>query len=97
MANKLFMDRQIAFPSSEVCSVIQERTESEATSRGISNEVSERADELPFTILAETVKCFEKFDVTGRSLIIKFNSPGKNQDPYIYIYIWMLCKVWMFL
>jgi hypothetical protein len=85
MADNMFMNREIAFDSCEVPSVMEEQTELEAISRGINNEASERADELPFTILDETVKRFEKFDATGRSLIIKFNSPGKNQDPYMYL------------
>jgi hypothetical protein len=79
------MDRQIASTSSEVTSVIEKRTGLEAISRGISNEVCEIAEELPFSILVDTEKCFEKFNATGRRLIIKFKCPGKNQDPYTYL------------
>ena len=39
MADKLLMDRQIASTSSEVTSVMEERTGLEAISRDISNEV----------------------------------------------------------
>ena len=32
----------------------------------------------------ETSKSFPKFNATGRSLLIKFNSPGEEQDPTTY-------------
>jgi hypothetical protein len=43
------------------------------------------ADELPFMILDETTKSFPKFNATGRSLLIKFNSRGEEQEPTSYL------------
>jgi len=42
---------------------------------------SETTQQLPFKILDETSKSFPKFNITGRSLLIKFRSPGKEQEP----------------
>ena len=36
-------------------------------------------------ILDETFKSFPKFNTTGRSLLIKFNSLGEEQDPTTYL------------
>ena len=41
--------------------------------------------QLPFMILDETAKLFPKFNVGRRSLLIKFNSPGEEEDPTTYI------------
>ena len=85
MAKKLFLNRQKAFPSSEVPSVREEQTELEARSPDRSSTEVETVDELPFTVLDETVKSLEKFNATGRSLLIKFNSPGEHQNPNEYL------------
>ena len=36
-------------------------------------------------ILDETSKPFPKFNTTGRSLLIKFRSPGEEQEPTAYL------------
>ena len=41
--------------------------------------------QLPFKILDETSKSFPKFKATGRSILIKFNSPGEEQEPITYL------------
>jgi hypothetical protein len=46
---------------------------------------SETNNELPFRILDETSKDFPKFNTTGRSLLIKFNSPNEEQEPMSYL------------
>jgi len=46
---------------------------------------SPRAEHIPFKILDETSKSFRKFNATGRSLLIKFSSPGKDQDRTTYL------------
>jgi hypothetical protein len=43
--------------------------------------VFDTTGQLPFKILDETSKPFPKFKETGRSMLIKFNSPGEEQDP----------------
>ena len=40
--------------------------------------------QLPFRILDETSKSFPKFNATGRSLLIKFKSPGEEQEQVAY-------------
>jgi hypothetical protein len=35
--------------------------------------------------LDETSKSFTKFNATGRSLLMKFNTPGEEQDPTTYL------------
>jgi hypothetical protein len=77
MAKKMFMNRQRAFPTSEVPSLTEGRTEPEASSPDINNPALETAVELPFEILDETSKSYPKFNSTGRSLLIKFN-PQEN-------------------
>jgi hypothetical protein len=36
-------------------------------------------------ILDQTTKYFPKFHATGRSFLIKFNSPGEEQEPTSYL------------
>jgi hypothetical protein len=47
--------------------------------------VSETTNQLPFKILDETSKTFPKCNVTGHSLLIKFNNPGDKQEPTTYL------------
>jgi len=47
--------------------------------------VSETAEQLPFKILDEPSKSFQKFNATRRSLLIKFNSPSEERDPTTYL------------
>jgi hypothetical protein len=46
---------------------------------------SELAGELPIQILDEVSKSFTKFNATGWSLLIRFNSPTEQQDPTVYL------------
>ena len=44
----------------------------------------ETSQQLPFIILDGTSKTFPKFNTTGRSLLIKFKSPGEEQEPTVF-------------
>jgi hypothetical protein len=41
--------------------------------------------QLPFRNLDEKSNSFSKFNVTGHSLLIKLNCPGKEQEPTAYL------------
>jgi hypothetical protein len=41
--------------------------------------------QLPFTILEVISKSFSKFNSTGRSVLIKFHTPGEEQEPLSYL------------
>jgi len=43
------------------------------------------SEQLPFIIMDETSKSFPKFNATGRSQLIKFNSPVEEQNPGTYL------------
>jgi hypothetical protein len=47
--------------------------------------VTETVVQLPFAILDETSKSYPKFNATGRSMLIKFNSPGEEHEPTAYL------------
>jgi hypothetical protein len=85
MAKKMFLTRQRAIPTTEIPPVSAGRTEVEAGPSDGSTPTSRIADELPFMILDETTKSFPKFNVTGRRSLIKFNSPGEEQEPNSYL------------
>ena len=78
MAKKVFLNRERAIPTTEVPSVSREEIAS--TSRN--NPVTEQ---LPFLILDETSKSFENFNATGNSFLIKFRTPGEQQNPTTYL------------
>ena len=82
MAKKMILNRARAIPTTETPSVSREEIVP-STSRNIS--ASETTEQLPFRILDETFKSFPKFNTTGRSLLIKFNSMSEEQDPTIYL------------
>ena len=80
----MFLNRESVIPSAQVPSVRREEPDTEIASSPIWNSsVSEK--QLPFMILDETSEPFPKFKATGRSLLIKFNSPGKEQEPTAYL------------
>jgi len=84
MAKKMFLNRERIISSAQVSSVRREEPDTEIASSSIwNNPVSEK--QLPFKILDETSKSFPKFNATGRSLFIKFNSPGEEQEPTAYL------------
>jgi hypothetical protein len=64
---------------------MEEQTEPETVLPDRTSPKHEISDELPFQILDETSKSFPKFNTTGRSLLIKFNSPSEEQDPTTYL------------
>jgi hypothetical protein len=79
MAKKLILNRLRAMEAAlhRVDNVVP-------SSSGIRAE-SETNNELPFRILDETTKGFPKFNTNGRSLLIKFNNPGEEQQPMTYL------------
>jgi len=84
MAKKMFLNRERVIPSAQVPSVRREEPDTEIASSSIwKSPVSEK--HLPFKILDETSKSFPKFNATGRSLLIKFNSLGEEQEPTAYL------------
>ena len=78
----MIQNRTRAIPTTEAPSVSREEI---APSSSRTTLVSETTEQLPFTILDETLKSFPKFHTTGRSLLIKFNSPREEQDPTTYV------------
>jgi len=78
MAKKVFLSSERAIPSPQIHSVSRE----EIASTSKNNSLSEQ---LPFMILDETSKSFPKFNATGRSLLIMFNSPAEEQNPVTYL------------
>ena len=47
--------------------------------------VSETTEQLPVMILDETSKSFPIFNTKGRSFLIKFKTPCKEEEPTLYI------------
>jgi len=82
MAKKMILNRARAIPTTEA-PFVSRKDMAPSTSRNI--HPSETAKQLPFRILNETFKSFPKFNTTGRSLLIKFNSLGEEQDPTTYL------------
>ena len=78
MVKLLFLIRERAIPNAGVTSV--SRAEIASTSRN--NPLSEQ---LPFLILDETSKMFSNFNATGRSLLMKFSTPGEEENPTAYL------------
>jgi len=79
MAKKIILNWARAIPT----------TETPPVSRGeiapSSSRNTSASEKLRFKILDETCKYFPKFNATGRSLLIKFNSLGEEQDPATYL------------
>ena len=44
------------------------------------------SEQLHFLILEETSKSFPKVNATRRSLLIKFRTPGEEQNPTTYLW-----------
>ena len=81
----MFLNRQKAIPITQVPTVSRNRTQPaiESSSRNILG--SGTSVQLPFRSLDVTSTSFPKFNATGRSLLIKFNSPVEEQEPTAYI------------
>jgi hypothetical protein len=82
MAKKMILNRARAIPTTETPSVSREDI---APSYSKTIPASETTEQLPFKILDETFKTFPKFNTSGRSLFIKFNFRGEEQDPATYL------------
>jgi len=78
MANKVFLSRERAIPSAQTPSVSREEIDSTCRNNPLS-------EQLSFMILDETSKSFPKFNATGRSLLIKFNSSVEEENPGSYL------------
>jgi len=78
MAKKVFLIRERALPTAQTTS--KSRAEIASTIRN-----KQLSEQLPFMILDETSKSFPKCNATGRSLLIKFNSPVEEQNPGTYL------------
>ena len=79
MAKKIIPNRARTIPTTESSAVSMEEI-APSSSRNI-----HASEQLPFKIMDETCKSFAKFNATGRSLLIKFNSLGEEQDPATYL------------
>ena len=84
MAKRMFLNRERVIPSAQVPFVKREEPDTEMASSSVRNSpVFEK--QLLFKILDETSKSFPKCNATGRSLLIKLNSPGEVQVPTAYL------------
>jgi len=82
ITKKIILNRTRTIPTAKAPSVSREEI---APSSSRSSLISETNEQLPFKILDKTSKSFRKFNATGPSLLIKFNTPGKEQDPTAYL------------
>ena len=81
----MFLNRDKAAPTAEAPSVSREETVFEVASSSRNILGSEKIQQLPLMILDETSNPFLKFNTTGRSLLIKFRSPGTEQETSTYL------------
>jgi len=80
----MLLNRKRSIPSAQVPFVWREESDMEIVTSSVRNRpVSEK--QLPFKILDMTSKSFPKLQATGRSLLIKFNSLGEEQEPTLYL------------
>ena len=85
MAQKIFLNRQKANPTTQVPTISRKHTDPAIASSSKNILGSGTSVQLPFRILDETTKSFPKFNETGRSLLIKFDYPGEEQEPTAYL------------
>jgi hypothetical protein len=78
MAKKMILNKARTIPNS----LNRDKNVAPLSSR--TSLASETTKQLPFKILDETSKSFPKFNATGRSFLIYFNTPGEEQDPTTY-------------
>ena len=84
MTKNMFFNRERVIPNAHFPSVMREESNTEIASSFVwNNQVAEK--HLPIKILGENSKSFPKCKATGRNLLIKFNSPGEEQEPTAYI------------
>jgi hypothetical protein len=79
MAKKLILNRSRAMEAA------LHRADNVVPSSSGTRAESETNIELQYRILDETSKNFPTFNTTGRSLLIKFNSPSEEQEPITYL------------
>jgi len=77
----MILNRAHAFPNAEAPSVSRDGIPSSSRN----SLVSETTEQLPVMILDETSKSFPIFNTKGRSFLIKFKTPGKEEEPTLYI------------
>ena len=82
---KKFLNRERTIPTAHAPSVSREDSDLEASSSSRNILDFETEQQLPFIILDETSKSFPKCNTTGRSLLMKFKSPGEEQEPTAYL------------
>jgi hypothetical protein len=86
MAKKLFLNRERAIPFVQVPHVRKDELDTDIASSSVWNSsVAETAVQLPFQILDEISKSFPKFNTTGGSMLIRFRTPGEEQEPTAYL------------
>jgi hypothetical protein len=81
----MFLNRERAIPTAQASSVSREEAVLDVASSSRNTSELETTEQLPFIILDETSKSFTKFNTTGQSLLIKFRSPGEEQETSTYI------------
>jgi len=81
----MFLKGERAKPTVQAPSVSREESDLEVASSSGNILELESTEQLPFIILEETSKSSPKFNTTGRSLLIKFKSPGEEQEPTAYL------------
>jgi hypothetical protein len=74
------LTRQKDIHTSPMPAISKNRTQSRITSSNRNTLGPEMAVQLPYRILEVTTKTFPKFNATGRSLLIKFNFSGEEQE-----------------
>ena len=79
----MFLNRERAIPSAQVPSVSREETDSEVASSNRNSLGS--AEQRPFIILDKRAKTFPKFSKNGRSMFVKFKSPGEEEESTFYL------------
>ena len=85
MAKKLFLKRERATPTTQAPSISREEPEELVASSSRNNHRSEIRKQVPFMILVETLKSFQKFNASCRSLLIRFRGPSEEQKPTAYL------------
>ena len=82
---KMFLNRERAIPTAQAPSVSREEPDLEVASSSRNTSELETTEQLPFIILDETSKSFPNFNTTWCSLLIKFKSPGEEQESTAYL------------
>ena len=84
MANEMFLNMERAIPTAPAPSVRREEAVLEALSSSRNILGFEATQQLPFMLLMR-LQSLRKFNTTGRNLLIKFRSPGEEQETSTYL------------